>query len=196
MKKILRYIVMVIVALATSFDAMASDNYPFRGEVLRGYDEDLVKAKCDDTDLQPIEGMWYYPDEEMTVVVERCDETLKDYRIVLVSADDLSLLPGTVIGYCKPTVDNHKFKMWIYGEQQMGILENLQLCLGELSEDAQTIVIKRSEADLRIRVNFTRFLPKLLRGLSVSSSGIKEVEVPEGFVKVYPAAKGKRVRYL
>lgn len=195
MKSNLRYIVMVVVALSASFSAIASDNYPFRGEVLRGYDEDSVRARCDATDLQPIEGMWYYPDEEMTVVVERCNSSERDYRIVLVSAEDMSLLPGTVIGYCKPTADSKKYKMWIYGEQLMNVLENPQLCLGELSNDAKQLIIKRSDVELRVRVNFTQFLPKLLKGISIYSSGKKEVEVPEGFVKVYPTPRNK-VRYL
>ncbi|MBE6309912.1 MAG: hypothetical protein E7080_02510 [Bacteroidales bacterium] len=202
MKPIVSYIVIISVMLAVSIDVKADNGYPSRCEVLRGYDECDVRSRCDSVDLQPIEGMWYYAEEGMTVVIERCEEAklyeAQDYRIVYVDGEDMMLLPGTVIGYCKPTADACKYKVWIYGEQKMSVLENLQVCLGELSDDASRLIIKRSEVNMRVRVNFTHFLPKLLKGISVSSSGVDEVNFPEGFRKIYPKVKRKqgKVRYL
>ena len=202
MKTIVKHITMVFAMLLASNGAIASDKYPFRGEVLQGYDESAVYARCDATDLQPIEGVWYYPEEEMTVVIERCEGAKmpesQDYRIVLVDSEDMSLMPGTVVGYCRPTADASKYKVWIYGEQKLHILENLQACLGELNEEASLLTIKRNEVKLRVRVNFTRFLPTLLKGVSVSATGVDKVKFPEGFRKIYPKVKSKsgKVRYL
>lgn len=202
MKTIVKYIVVVLAIVVSSVDAMADKKYPFRGEVLNGYEESVVRERCDSMDLQPIEGLWYYPEEEMTVMIERCEGTklpeAQDYRIVLVDSEDVSLLPGTVIGYCKPTADARKYKVWIYGEQKLSILENLQACLGELSEDASLMLIKRNEVKMRVRMNFTRFLPTLLNGLSVTATNSNDVKFPDGFRKIYPKVKTKngKVRYL
>jgi hypothetical protein len=202
MKTIVKYIVVVLAIVVSSVDAMADKKYPFRGEVLNGYEESVVRARCDSMDLQPIEGLWYYPEEAMTVMIERCEGTklpeAQDYRIVLVDSEDVSLLPGTVIGYCKPTADARKYKVWIYGEQKLSILENLQACLGELSEDASLMLIKRNEVKMRVRMNFTRFLPTLLNGLSVTATNSNDVKFPDGFRKIYPKVKTKngKVRYL
>jgi hypothetical protein len=202
MRTVVKCIAVVLAIVVSSVDAMADKKYPFRGEVLNGYEESVVRARCDSMDLQPIEGLWYYPEEEMTVMIERCEGTklpeAQDYRIVLVDSEDVSLLPGTVIGYCKPTADARKYKVWIYGEQKLSILENLQACLGELSEDASLMLIKRNEVKMRVRMNFTRFLPTLLNGLSVTATNSNDVKFPDGFRKIYPKVKTKngKVRYL
>lgn len=202
MRTVVKCIAVVLAIVVSSVDAMADKKYPFRGEVLNGYEENAVRARCDSMDLQPIEGLWYYPEEEMTVMIERCEGAklpeAQDYRIVLVDSEDVSLLPGTVIGYCKPTAEVRKYKVWIYGEQKLSILENLQACLGELSEDASLMLIKRNEVKMRVRMNFTRFLPTLLNGLSVTATNSNDVKFPDGFRKIYPKVKTKngKVRYL
>lgn len=203
MKRVLSHIVLFLVVAVSSFCSYAGNgsSLPFKGEILPGYEEDEVKRRCDASGLQPIEGIWYYPDEMMTVVVERCDDLLneygEDFRIVLVSANDMSLLPGTVIGFCSQTADVNKYKMWIYCEQRGSLLENPQMCIAVLNKDNNELLIERSEVKIRVRVNFSRFLPKLLKGISVVPNK-KDVEIPEGFRKVYPEAVNPsvRVRYL
>lgn len=203
MRAVLCHIVVVMAIVMSPVCGAADDNggrYPFRGEILPGYDEESVRARCDATDLQPIEGVWYYPDEMMSIVVERCpmlsDGYSMPYRLVLIDSEDMSLLPGMVIGYCVPTADDRKYRLWIYGERNDLILENPQPYLATLDTDAATLLIERSEIKMNVRVNFSRFLPKLLKGLSVSA-GNKEVEIPEGFKKIYPRRADKgAVRYL
>ncbi len=174
---------------------------PYRAEILPGYEEDRIKSRCDDLDLQPIEGIWYYPEEKMTVVVERYSNTFgeesEDYRVILISASDMSLLPGTVIGYCSRTADGNKYKMWIYSEQRGSVIENPQMCIAELNNGSDELLIERSEINMRVRINFSRFLPKLLKGISAVPSK-KDVKVPEGFRKIYPESERRKnvVRYL
>ena len=197
------YIALLAIMIICSPYAFGRENkFPFRGEVLAGYDEDKARERCDAMDLQTIEGIWYYPDEDMTVMIERCDDSkpleYRDYRMVLVSSDDLSLLPGTVIGYCKPTVSAQVYKMWIYAEKKDSVLENLLMCKATVNAVGDEITVERSKVDLKVRVNFSRFLPRLLGGISVTTTGVDNVEVPEGLRKVYPksAKQKKEVRYL
>lgn len=193
------FVMMLIMASSVAIAADRGAKIPFRSEVLAGYEEDEVKSRCDALDLQPIEGIWYYPDEKMTVVIERCSDAvtsmIADYRIVLVSAADMSLLPGTVIGYCVQSGVHKKFRMWLYCEQDYDILENPQMCVATFNEDSGELLVERSEVKVKVRINFSRFLPRLFRGISIVPTK-KEVEVPEGFRKVYPAIEGDKVRYL
>lgn len=201
MRSVWQYILVFVLILMSSHKSIAKEHpeLPFRGEILKDYDEESVKARCDATDLQPLEGIWYYPDERMSIVIERCDNTLnnnvQDYRLVLIDTDDMELLPGTVIGYCLPTVDGSKYKLWIYSEQKGSILENPQMCVATLDGNNDEIHIERSEVKMKVRVNFSRFLPKLLKGISIVPSK-KEVKVPEGFKKIYPKSMKTGIRYL
>lgn len=201
MHSVWQYILVFVLILMSSHKSVAKEHLelPFRGEILKDYDEESVKARCDATDLQPLEGIWYYPDERMSIVIERCDNPLnnnvQDYRLVLIDTDDMELLPGTVIGYCLPTVDGCKYKLWIYSEQKGSILENPQMCVATLDGNNDEIHIERSEVKMKVRVNFSRFLPKLLKGISIVPSK-KEVKVPEGLKKIYPKSMKTGIRYL
>ncbi len=178
---------------------------PFKSEILSGYDEVDVRNRCDAADLQPMEGIWYYPDERLTVVIERYDDKQKklgvDYRAVLVSSNDMSLLPGTVIAYFEESADKNKYKMWIYSEQKESELENPQMCVASLNDAWNELLVERSEVKMKVRVNFSRFLPKLLKGVSLVPNK-KGVVVPEGFRKIYPddgeenGADDVGIRYL
>ena len=134
--------------------------------------------------------IWEYPDEMMTVVVERFtspqfSHKLK-YRIVLIDSEDLSLLPGTVIGYVAESADNSKFELWLYSEQDGINLLGPGKCIATLNGDGTSLIFKRSSLKTRVRFNLTRFLPKLFRFISVSPYIDKE-ELPVGFSKIYPA---------
>lgn len=206
MKLLLRVLILI---LAMPFSVSGGEplrtdgKIPFRSDVMSGYDEADVRQRCDATDLQPLEGIWYYPDEKITVVIERLagDVAMNvdaDYRAVLVSSSDLSLLPGTVIAYLTQSADKNKFKMWIYSEQCDSVLENPQMCVATLNTGWDELLVERSEVKVRVRVNFSRFLPKLLKGISIVPNK-KDVELPEGFRKIYPtggSGSEREVRYL
>lgn len=197
-----RIICLTIIFLSsTPIWSSTRDSFPFRAEILPGYEEDKVKQWCDATDLQPIEGIWYYPDEKLSVVIERCsDEEVKistTYRIVLIDSDDMSLLPGTIIGYCEQSAEKEKYRMWIYSEQNATILENLHFCVAALNKDCDELIIERSGINIKVRVNFARFLPQLLKGISIVPEA-KKAEAPEGFRKIYPGnnSADKQIIYL
>ena len=47
--------------------AVAGNGVPKRSVVLHGLDVDSMRVRLDETDMQPLEGIWYYPNEEMTL---------------------------------------------------------------------------------------------------------------------------------
>jgi hypothetical protein len=62
---------------------------PERGSLLPGIDEDSMRVRLAESDLQPLEGIWYYPNEQLTLGIERWrgDDNIQ-YRIILLDCDD------------------------------------------------------------------------------------------------------------
>ena len=82
------------------FMAMAGNGVPKKSVVIEGLDLDSMRIRLDESDMQPLEGIWYYPNEEMTLGIERYRGKHNiGYRIILLDSPDINLVPGTVIGY-------------------------------------------------------------------------------------------------
>lgn len=180
-----------------------TNSVPDEAEILRDYSIDNQMKRMEHLALQPIEGIWDYREEMMTVAIERFTSPQFSrhisYRIVLLESEDLELLPGTVIGYMAESADNSKYELWIYSEQSGTKLSSPQHCVATLSDN--TLAFKQmKELKVKVRVNFARFLPSLFRGITVAPE-IKNEPLPVGFKKRYPLpAKGDyaddEVRYL
>ncbi|MGN1246267.1 MAG: hypothetical protein ACI4UN_06505 [Muribaculaceae bacterium] len=153
--------------------------------------------------LDAIEGIWNYPDEMMTVAVERF--TAPDfasriaYRIVMLESEDFTLYPGTVIGYLAPSADSSKFELWLYSERRGSMLYSPVRMIATLT--GSMLTFKRTiEMKLKVRVNFARFLPSLFRGISITPDATTE-SLPVGFSRIWPNATGisgygSKIRYL
>ena len=139
--------------------------------VLPGIDEATMKAKFAETDMQQMEGIWEYPNEEMKLAIERYKgEKNIAYRIVLLASADLELIPGTVVGYIARSAVANKFQLF----------------------DPPHYKVK-------VRLNLARFFSKIFRGVSVTPEKVEE-KLPVGFRKVFPAngngEKFNEIRYL
>lgn len=154
--------------------------------------------------LDAIEGVWRYTHEMMTVAVERFSDpsfaSRIAYRIVLLESDDLIILPGTVIGYIAPSADSHKFEMWLYSERLESTLYSPTRLIATL--DGGVLTCRRPvEVNVRVRVNFARFLPGIFKGVSIIP-GVTTEELPVGFRRICPTLPsgapdyGTRIRYL
>ncbi len=180
------------------------DNPPAQTIVLPGYSPEEARQRLDNSPLQPLEGIWEYPEEMITAVIERFSSPqfsrkLK-YRIVLIDSEDMSLLPGTVIGYIAESADNRKFELWLYSQQDGTRLLGPAKCVATLNGDHTSLIFKKNSLNMRLRFNFTRFLPRLFRFISVSPT-IEKEELPIGFNKIYPASDSNgtqhnEIRYL
>ena len=174
------------VAIAADAGEYYGDNPPSQSCVLPGYTPESARELLDASPLQPIEGIWEYPDEMITVLIEhfespRFSRKIK-YRIVLIDSEDMSLLPGTVIGYIAESADNHKF----YSEHDGMRLFGPGKCVATLTDNNTSLIFKKNSLKVRLRFNLSRFLPKLFRFISIYPS-VKEEVLPVGFNKIYPA---------
>ena len=191
--------ILMMVCLAM---ARAETELPQQSVVVPGFSEQVARERLMESDLQPLEGIWYYPNEDMTLAIERWQPEPSHkigYRLLLVASDDLELLPGTVIGYIEASAVDNKYRLWLYSERNKVTLCGPLDCVATLNKEATTLTFDPPHWEVKVRVNFARFLPSLFKGISVVPSVEKE-KLPVGFKKIFPADgngnKFNRVRYL
>ena len=195
-----RYALILLMLLMLPLMAAAADVVPKKSVVLAGIDMDSMRVRLDESDLQPLEGLWYYPNEEMTLGIERYKGVHNiGYRIILLESPDISLLPGTVIGYIASSAVDNKYQLWLYSERSRTTLKKPLECVATLSNKATTLTFDPPHWKVKVRVNVARFLPTLFNGMSIIPE--KEGErLPIGFRKIYPEGGNghpfNRVRYL
>ena len=173
---------------------------PAQSEFFPGLDEDSMRVRLLNYDLQPIEGIWQYKAEHMTLGIERCTGVEDaEYRIILLHSDDLELMPGMFIGYIASSVDETKYRLWLYSERNRLTLHGPMEAVATFNRDKGTITFDPPHWKVKVRANFMRFLPSIFRVVSVSPEKVEE-RLPVGFNKVFPidgdTRRFNQVRYL
>lgn len=173
---------------------------PPQSEFFPGLDEDSMRVRLLQYDLQPIEGIWQYKAEQMLLGIERCkgiDEA--EYRIILLHSADMELLPGMVIGYLATSVDETKYRLWLYSERNRLTLHGPMEAVATFDRDKGTIIFDPPHWRVKVRLNFMRFLPSIFRIVNVSPEVVDE-NLPVGFNKLYPiegdTGRFNKIRYL
>lgn len=191
-----------ILLLSSIAWAWAKTELPEQSVIVPGFNEQVARERLLESDLQPLEGIWYYPNEDMTIAIERWQPEPSHkigYRLLLVASDDLELLPGTVIGYIEASAVDSKYHLWLYSERNKVTLCGPMECVATLNKDATSLTFDPPHWEVKVRVNFARFLPSLFKGISVIPDVEKE-KLPVGFRKIFPADgngnKFDKVRYL
>lgn len=197
MRRKLLLILLISVGLTAQW---ALAGVPQSTVVLPGIDEATMKAKFAETDMQQMEGIWEYPNEEMKLAIERYKgEKNIAYRIVLLASADLELIPGTVVGYIARSAVANKFQLWIYTERSKVGLKSPLECVATLSTDGTSLTFDPPHYKVKVRLNLARFFSKIFRGVSVTPEKVEE-KLPVGFRKVFPAngngEKFNEIRYL
>ena len=173
---------------------------PKQSAILDGLDVDSMRVRLDETDMQPLEGIWYYPNEEMTLGIERYrGEHNIGYRIILLDSPDINVIPGTVIGYIASSAVDNKYQLWLYSQRDRVTLIKPLKCVATLNKEATTLTFDPPHWKVKVRVNIARFLPTLFNGVSIVPERVEE-SLPIGFRKIYPEGGDgnsfNRIRYL
>lgn len=198
MKQTIAIILLTLVAIA----GWAKTDLPEQSVVLPDYDEEVARQRLLESDMQPLEGIWYYPNEDMTLAIERWAPEPSHkigYRILLIASEDLELLPGTVIGYIEASAVEDKYHMWLYSQRDKVTLCGPLECVATLNSEATSLTFDPPHWEVKLRANFARFLPSLFKGISIIPH-VEQESLPVGFKKIFPADgngnKFDKVRYL
>lgn len=198
----MRHLIFTILAALSIVTGMAKTDLPEQSVVVPGFDEQVARERLLETDMQPLEGIWYYPNEDMTIAIERWQPEPSHkigYRLLLVSSEDLELLPGTVVGYVEESAVDNKYHLWLYSQRNKVTLIGPLECVATLNKEGTSLTFDPPHWEVKLRANFTRFLPTIFRAVSVVPT-VEEEKLPIGFKKIFPADgngnKFNKVRYL
>lgn len=203
----LRHILVVAVALTLfiHFPTFSHDR------LMPIFDIDAAREVCDALPLDRIEGVWYYPDDKVTVLIRRFPDSdssgLPVYQIMAVEATDCRIVPGDEIGKLTASPESSKYTLTLKADGRNVLQGKTTECMATLSKEGDSMILskEKSKARLRINLNPNAILPALWRsllrfGISVGSGNDPKRPSP-GMIKVYPADDGygilrNRPRYL
>lgn len=174
------------------------------------YDIDRAIEICDSVPLDNLEGVWIYPEDNVTVLILKNEKTslssLPQYEIRVVESTDCNLNPGEYLGKIIPTPDRKKFTVELLTERKGIELLKPKTCIATLSADGDALTFRHNSSKIRLRLNLNPsiLLPKLWRGMiriGTSSSAKDSDKAPEGMIKIYPSYDGngssrRQPRYL
>ena len=174
------------------------------------YDIDMAKEICADLPLENVEGIWVYPDDQVTVMIlneqdKSSRNSFPTYSITVVETSDARLHPGEEIGKLYGTVDEYTFRIELSTEKKNDLLLQPKSCLATISKDGDKFTIKKQKSPIkgRLNLNFNRLLPGFWKIVStgISTSNGSSIQAPVGMVKLFPSYDGngssrRKVRYL
>lgn len=190
--------------LAASLSLAAADHIdtlPQVSQTLSGYaDIDSIKRRLTSLPLHIIEGIWQFPADGATVVIERFnpDNTRDDgaarYRIVILRSPQRSMIPGTVMGYLSPSAKRGVYTAKIYtaGDGGSTLIRPKRFTL-TLNDDGH-LSFRRHRSS--VYVNVWRLLPYVSRlGVRVRNDNPQDLD---GCLRLFPAPVSGPVepRYL
>lgn len=143
---------------------------------------------CDKADLRTIEGLWTYPEDDVTVLIYRNEAVKGLYDIHVVEAADCNLKAGMKLGEIRESADPEKYNISLCTKLKKGIPIAPCEAVASYYEAKEALIIKQS-SPLSLRFNPTRLLPSFWRLVSVSIKLSKE-SAPEGMIKIYPSYDG------
>lgn len=174
------------------------------------YDVSMAEKICAEKPLEKVEGIWVYPEDEVTVMIlndgENSPTGLDSYDISVVKTSDSRLHPGELIGKLEATAQEGVFKIELFTERKNDLLLKSKSCLATLNNEGDAFIIKKQKAPFkgRLNLNLSRLLPGFWKivslGISQNNSGTN-VQPPVGMVKIYPSYDGngstrRKIRYL
>lgn len=145
--------------------------------------EDDARIWCESNVLQPIEGIWEYPEDNTRVLISADNSIPGTYTLQVLSTPDCRIAPGEIIGRLYPSIDAKQFRL-----EQWTRKENMDLikpndCTATLSSDGESIRVKT--AKFKVKISPTTLLPRFWRIVRVSINNPVD-DLPAGLVKVYP----------
>lgn len=146
---------------------------------------------CSNIPLSPLEGIWEYPADEVTLMILRNMWEKGRYDVYVVEAVDCRLDAGMRIGYAVDSADPNQFKLALCSKMKSGIPGGFINCLAKLDRNGESLRIQAPK--VKLTLNPSVVLPvlwnKLRIGVRLKTSDPME-NFPEGWIRVYPSYDG------
>lgn len=162
------------------------------------YDIDMAKEILDKKALDPLEGIWIYPDDKVSVMICRQEKhdskiSFPKYDIRVIESEDCRLSPGDLIGMLESTPTSGQYKIELFTEKKKESLIKPQSILATLSKEEDALTIKKEQPPLktRLNLNFNRLLSGFWKIVSIGlSKNSQNVHPSTGMIKIYPSYDG------
>ena len=145
--------------------------------------EECIRNWCDSAILNPVEGIWEYPDDGARVCIQADPTSPGAYTITIISTPDCRLNYGDVIGRLHPTVDSKQFRLEQWTRKDNLTFSKSEQCAATLSADGESLRVKSPK--LKFKINIQTLLPKFWRVVRISYDNPTD-KLPAGLMKVYP----------
>ena len=146
---------------------------------------------CAALPLSPIEGIWEYPDDDISLLILADKWRKGKFGVYVIEAVDCRLYPGMKIGEASASADPLQFRLELCSKIKKGLPGTPVNCLAKLSRSAESLIIQAPK--LRISLSPSLMLPtlwnKLRLSLRIKTSNPID-KLPEGWRKIYPSYDG------
>ncbi|MCM1137701.1 MAG: hypothetical protein NC221_03205 [Duncaniella sp.] len=167
------------------------DDIPKKSEVINGYELADVKQRLANLPLHIVEGIWEFASEGTLMAIERADYSPRNpgsaatlYRMVVVKGADMTLRPGTVMGYLSTTSKRGVYDARIFTSRNDDgtELSSPKRYTISLTDEDSRLTIK--EYGKKLIFNWWRLLPYMYR--FVLSRRENRPPDMEGCVRLFP----------
>lgn len=138
--------------------------------------------------LSPIEGIWEYPADEVSLMVLKDNSAKGKYNIFFVEGIDCRLWPGQELGSIEETANSTKFKISLCSAISDGLPGQVLTGLATLSDNSDVLTIEMPKMKLRLTpsIIIPTLWNRLRLNLRIKSTDPLE-KLPEGWIKTFPS---------
>lgn len=142
-----------------------------------------AREYCDNTNIDRVEGIWEFSEDETSVLIKRDKSRRGEYDLILLQSADCRFFPGDTVGTMRESVDRDKFRLRLRIEADKDPMTCSKECAATFS--AKDGVIKIDPMKLKLGMRTMWFLPKFWRSVKVGVD-IPSSRLPVGIRRVYP----------
>lgn len=144
-----------------------------------------AREQLSELPLHPVEGLWQFPGEEGVIRIMRSDADARSYDMVVLTAPDNFLMPGTTIGHISPTAAYGVYDATIYTDVTPGRFlkpSRPKTFVISLADEESRIMMRRYGKTVKFK--WWRLMPYMFRWtITESQSSRGEID---GLVRIYP----------
>lgn len=159
---------------------------------------DISQAKeiCDSLPLMPVEGIWLFPDDKVSVLLCRensVPEPMPKFTLIVVESENVDLVPGDTIGSLMSTPKADTFALTLFTKRNKGLFSHPFKCDVKFDSKQGAMILPENKKPFRFRFNInpSSLLPGFLKLVRISVSNTEaNNRQTHGMVRIYPSYDG------
>lgn len=193
MKNFRGFLITIVSLLSMNLTVCAEENVVGNISSRSGLICDIEAARqwCDSHPLRPEEGIWIYPEDNVTLLVRRLpasgNNVIAESEITVIGSPDCRLKPGELIGTLSAEAQSKTFEIKMFSRKKNNVFAGLKKGIARLTDDGNGMTFSFPKLKFRFRLN--SIIPNFWKNVSVSYQSPFE-KLNRGMVKVYPSYDG------